>query len=308
MPVMFLIDKINIFNGRMNRLYHILSNIVAISIIVYIGVDTFYRVVRMKYTQVDTKSIDSQVTEEETSSVKSSVNDYQTIIDRNIFSKISVSAQKGDADIDRLKSTALKLVLIGTIVGDNKTSAAIIEDTGTRAQGLYRIGDNIQNAVIKSILRKKVVLQVGNRDEVLTVEEAGSGSAGKASNITQSEAVSEAAQPSTAAAVERNITIPRKEIEASLKDLNGLLSQASIQPHSTDGEPDGLTITGIKAGSIFRKMGLRNGDIVKGVNNDPIKTAEDLSNMYNDLTSAPDISIQITRRGQERTFNYTIND
>lgn len=305
---MFLIDKINIFNGRMNRLYHILSNIVAISIIVYIGVDTFYRVVRMKYTQVDTKSIDSQVTEEETSSVKSSVNDYQTIIDRNIFSKISVSAQKGDADIDRLKSTALKLVLIGTIVGDNKTSAAIIEDTGTRAQGLYRIGDNIQNAVIKSILRKKVVLQVGNRDEVLTVEEAGSGSAGKASNITQSEAVSEAAQPSTAAAVERNITIPRKEIEASLKDLNGLLSQASIQPHSTDGEPDGLTITGIKAGSIFRKMGLRNGDIVKGVNNDPIKTAEDLSNMYNDLTSAPDISIQITRRGQERTFNYTIND
>jgi general secretion pathway protein C len=305
---MFLIDKINIFNGRMNRLYYILSNIVAISIIVYIGVDTFYRVVRTKYTQVDTKSIDSPVTEEETSSIKSSVNDYQTIIDRNIFSKISVSAQKGDADIDKLKSTALKLVLIGTIVGDNKTSAAIIEDTGTRTQGLYRIGDKIQNAVIKSILRKKVVLQVGNRDEVLTVEEAGSGSGGKASNITQSETISEAAQPSTAAAVERNITIPRKEIEASLKDLNGLLSQASIQPHSTDGEPDGLTITGIKAGSIFRKMGLRNGDIVKGVNNDPIKTAEDLSNMYNDLTSAPDISIQITRRGQERTFNYTIND
>ena len=303
---MFLQDKMDIFNRPMTKLYYIIFNIITITIIIYIGVDTFYRVIRMKYTQVETQTVNAPATEEETPSVKSALKSYQTIIDRNIFSKINISSQKG-VDINELKSTLLKLSLIGTIVGDNKTSAVIIEDTGTKTQGLYRIGDNIQGAVIKSIARKKVVLKVGNGEEVLTMEESESGEKRTASNIGQAENFAESA-PSAAAASERNITIPRKDIEASLKDVNELLTQASIQPHSTDSEQDGLTITGIKAGSIFRKMGLRNGDIIKGVNNDSIKTPEDLINMYNDLKSAPDISLQVTRRGQERTFNYSFVD
>ena len=69
-----------------------------------------------------------------------------------------------------------------------------------------------------------------------------------------------------------------------------------------------MAVTGIKAGSIFRKMGLRNGDIVKGVNDNEIKSTEDLINIYNDLKSAPDISLQIMRRGQERSLNYSFTD
>ena len=114
--------------------------------------------------------------------------------------------------------------------------------------------------------------------------------------------------PSALTGAERNIAMNRSEVNDSLKDLNGLMSQASIQPHNTDGQADGLAILGIKAGSIFRKMGLRNGDIVKSVNNEAIKSPEDLINMYNDLKTAPDVSVQILRRGQERTLNYNFVD
>lgn len=303
---MFLQDKISILNSRMAKFYYILFNLIAITIIVYIGIDAFYRVIRTKYAVVNTETAVPRAIEEETSSMKSSLSDYQAIIDRNIFSKNAVPAQQGDVDIDALKRTSLKLVLLGTIAGSKKTSAAFIQDTGTRTQGLYREGDTVQAATIKSILRNQVVLAVGNREELLTIEEAESGGAGTDTETAKAETASESA--ASAAAVERNITIKRADIDSSLKDLNELLSQASIQAHSTDGEPDGLTITGIKAGSIFRKMGLRNGDIIKGVNNDAIKTTEDLIGMYNDLKSAPDISIQITRRGQERSFNYSFTD
>lgn len=305
-PVMSLNDEINILNGRMNKFYYTLFNIIAITVIIYLGVDSFYRVIRMKYTEVDIKTFNSPVIEEETSSLRSSVNDYRTIIDRSIFSKINVPAQSGDIIIDDLDSTSLKLVLIGTIAGNKETSAAIIQDTSTRpkTQGLYRIGDTIQHAEIKSIVRKNVVLRVGNRDEVLTMEESES----SGTVTSQAETVAQAAPTTTTAVIERNINLKREYIEESLKDLNGLLSQASIRPHSTDGEADGLTITGIKAGSIFRRMGLRNGDIIQGVNNNTIQTTEDIMNMYNDLISAPEISLQITRRNQARSFNYTITD
>lgn len=303
---MFLQNKLNIFNGRMAKFYYILFNMIAITIIIYIGVDTFYRVVRIKYTMVDTQSTVSQDIEEERASVNPSLSNYKTIADRNIFSKIAVTAQDNAINIDELDSTSLKLVLIGTFAGDNETSAAIIEDTSTRpnTKGLYRIGDNIQNAEIKSIVRKKVVLRVGNKDEVLSMEDL------KSSDTTKTAAqttTSETTETSSAVIV-RNVPIARSLINESLGDLNELLSQASIKPHSTDGEPDGLTITGIKAGSIYRRMGLRNGDLITGVNNEPIQTTEDIIGMYNDLKSASEVSLQITRRGRARSFNYSISD
>ncbi len=305
---MMLHDKINIFNNHMTRYYYTIFYIFAIAVIIYIGIDTFYRIVRTELIQVDTEQVDFRDISADKRSDKSRLTDYQTIVDRNIFSKLSgVLAKKGDINSEDLKATSMKIALLGTIAGNNRSSAAIIEDTVKKTQGLYRQGDSIQGAVVKSILRGKVVLKIGDRDEVLTMEEPGSYVTGTASDISQAETVP-VATPSAPAAIERNITIKRSDINESLKDLNGLISQASIQSHYTDGEADGLAVTGIKAGSIFRKMGLRNGDIVKGVNDNEIKSPEDLINIYNDLKSAPDISLQIMRRGQERSLNYSFTD
>jgi general secretion pathway protein C len=306
---MFLHDKINIINTHMERFYYVIFNIIAITIIAYIGVDAFQRIVRMQFVQVNVKEAQSNVAAEQAPVVEPALKDYRPIIDRNIFSKINVGpAKNGEADAN-LKLTSLKLTLLGTIAGDKKTSAAIIEDSGTRAQGLYRVGDNIQGAIVKSIARNQVILRLGNRDEVLTMGEEPLSEEGTTTVSDQSQRQSASQSlPAGLTGAERNITMNRSELNESLKDLNGLMSQASIQPHSTDGQQDGLAVTGIKAGSIFRKMGLRNGDIVKSVNNEAIKSPEDLINMYNDLKSAPDISVQISRRGQERTLNYNFID
>jgi general secretion pathway protein C len=308
---MLLQDRINFINTHMSRYYQIIFNIIAITIVVYIGVDIFHRIVRMKFVQVDIKPAQKIAEPPQTQIVQTTLKGYQSIIDRNIFSKVNVEAAKS-GQAEAVKFTSLKLTLIGTIAGDSKASAAFIEDSGTRTQGLYKVGDNIQGAIIKSISRNKIVLKVGSKDEVLTMGE-GSATTGRttaASSQTRGQTASSlAAQPLSAIATpERNISMNRTEINESLKDLNGLLSQASIQPHSTDGQADGLAVTGIKAGSIFRKMGLRNGDVVKSVNNEAIKSPEDLINMYNELKSSPDISIQIQRRGEERTLNYNFVD
>jgi general secretion pathway protein C len=310
MPDMFLKDKAAVINGHLTRFYPMIFNLVVITLCVYIGVDAFYRIARMQFAQVDVKEVEAQAEPEETPVIKSGQSDYQTIVDRNIFSKINVKAKNSDDDASALKVTILKLALIGTIAGDNKTSAAFIEDTGTKTQGLYKIGDPVQGAVVKSIARNKVTLKIGSRDEVLIMEEPGSagGTAAAADRSQTSQPVVNNPLPGILTGAERNIALKRSEVNESLNDLNQLLSQASIQPHSTDGQADGLAVTGIKAGSIFRKMGLRNGDIVKSVNNENIKSPEDLINMYNDLRTAPDISVQIMRRGQERTLNFNFTD
>jgi general secretion pathway protein C len=308
---MLLQDRLNFIHTHMSRYYHIIFNVIAITIVVYIGVDIFHRIIRMKFVQVDIKPAQKIAEPAQIQIAQTTLKEYQPVIDRNIFSKVNVEAAKS-GQAEAVKFSSLKLVLMGTIAGDNKTSAAFIEDSGTRTQGLYKVGDNIQGAVIKSITRNKVILKAGSRDEILTMGEGAptsSGTIASSSPARGQTASSSATQPvPVTAAAERNISMNRTEINESLKDLNGLLSQASIQPHSTDGQADGLAVTGIKAGSIFRKMGLRNGDVVKSVNNEAIKSPEDLINMYNELKSSPDISIQIQRRGEERTLNYNFVD
>ena len=294
----------------MRKFYHIIFDIFAIAVIIYIGVDTFYRVTRTELIQADITGIGSRDISDDKQADISRFADYQTIIDRNLFSKVSGVPLK-DVDIDSkdLKPTSLKLTLLGTIFSDDKNSAAVIEEAAKKTQGLYREGDSIQNAVVKSIFAGRVVLRVDSHDEVLAMDELKSSEAVMApAGSMQAADVSPQAALAAAAVMERRISIKRGDIDESFENINDLISQATIQPHYTDGEADGLTVTGIKAGSIFRKMGLRNGDIVKGVNNSDIKTAEDLISMYSDIRSDSNVSLQIIRRGRETSLNYTFID
>jgi len=77
-----------------------------------------------------------------------------------------------------------------------------------------------------------------------------------------------------------------------------------MRPHRTGSQTDGLTFTGIKSGSIFRKMGLRNGDIVQAGGGKDIRSPKDMVTFYNEMESNPDITLEIKRRGRKRVLKY----
>ncbi|MBW2609592.1 MAG: PDZ domain-containing protein [Deltaproteobacteria bacterium] len=280
----------------MTKPYYTIFNILALSAIIYIGVDTFYRVVRAQLRQVNTEKVVMQNVPDIKRLTGTRLRDYKVITERNIFGSFEKpSGDASAAEIETLEPTSLKIALLGTVTGSQQNAVAVIEDTGKRKQGLYRVGDSIQSAVLKTILRGSVVLSVGDRDEVLTMEESSSSKTEKSAQVSR---------PVRNTGSERTITVRRSDVDKSLKDINNLLTQARIRPHFKDGQADGLMITGIKAGSIFRKMGMRNGDILHGINDIDIKDPDDIFAMYNDLKSGSSLSIQIIRRGRSRTLNY----
>jgi general secretion pathway protein C len=286
----------------MTRIYHTIFNLFALAGIIYFGVDTFYRIAVERLNRNDTQGIAMQNVAHTERQAEARLSDYYVIDDRNIFSKIKNLASTGHiAEVEEFEPTSLKIRLLGTVAGDRANSVAVIEDTSKRTQEIYRVGDSVQEAVVKSILRGKIVLAVGNRDEILVMEEPASGG-----TDDRQESMTERSRG--VERMERTITLTHATIDESLEDINDLLSQASIRAHYTDNQPDGLAITGIKAGSLFRRMGLRNGDIIRGVSDNEIKTPEDVIALYNDLKSETDVSLQITRRGREMSLNYSFRD
>jgi len=233
---------------------------------------------------------------------------YSPILERDLF-KIKTAApapaQAARVDLENLEQTRLNLKLWGTVSGDPEKAYAVIEDTQKREQNLFRVGDSIQSATLKMILREKVVLNVEGRDEVLSMEEIAQSSAMLTASRGRPQVY---ARPPAALppAGEQRITLQRSMLDESFADVNKLMTQIAISPNTEDGESAGLSLSRIAPDSIFRRMGLRNGDVLLGVNGQPILSTEDAMRMYESLKSSNEVQLQLKRRGQERTINYSI--
>ena len=283
--------------------YFTIANIFLITAGVYLLVNAFYAVVtaRLDYNilppapQTDSKQITSSV-EKPTQPISQ----YRAIVNRNLFnitSKEETAPQPQKIDLDNLEQTDLKLKLWGTVTSQKATSYAIIEDTKTRKQDLFRIGDSIQNATVKIILREKVVLAVDNQDEILTMEKPVASKRGFRAGLTNNRRIT---------SYSRKISLNRASLESAMNNLGELMNQATLRPHIVDGRPAGISITGIKPNAIFRRMRLRNGDVVTAVNDRPIDTVEDAVAIFGDLTSSPELQFDIMRRGRRQKLNYQI--
>ena len=205
----------------MTKLYYTIFNLIALAAIIFVVVDSSYRIIRTQISQEVTNEISIKTDSDIKSYRKPPLRNYDVISKKNIFSKIEKLPEKEETpEIDTLESTTLKITLLGTMFSDQDNSAAVIEDKTKRSQGLYRIGDSIQNGIIKNILRGKIVLKVGDREEKLMMDEP-------TSSDSSSSIRSEIPRTPESRVPERTINVRRNDIDSSLANINDLLLSVS---------------------------------------------------------------------------------
>lgn len=291
-------------------------NILLVTLLLFFSVKLFYQTLTAQV--LDVPYMDVSMTPETTSIATPDAGRarnrvdfvaYQPILQRDLFKtepvKTDVTVEA--VDLDKLKQTQLNLKLWGTIIRENEQSYAVIEDTRKRKQGLFRVGDTVENASIKMILRKKVVLTVGGKDEILLMDSDKTKSTRAASRQTPQREMPEPyedAMPHFDA--EGAVSLDRERINEALQNINQLMSQVKVRPHFQDGRPNGLLLSHIQRNSIFSEMGLQNGDIVKGVNGNMIESVDDALKFYENLRASPSVELQIQRQGEEMNLFYQI--
>ncbi len=102
--------------------------------------------------------------------------DYRIILQRNLFGPPPGAIQPEETETpditEDLKATSLNITLMGTVNGKEGGDRAIILDKSNNKQELYEKGDVIQGAMVKEILRGKVILTYNGKDEMLDMSEA----------------------------------------------------------------------------------------------------------------------------------------
>jgi general secretion pathway protein C len=100
--------------------------------------------------------------------------------------------------------------------------------------------------------------------------------------------------------------IDEEEVESALGNINQLLTQIRVVPNFQDGKADGFKVFAIKPQSIFAKIGLKNGDVIRKVNDQDITSPEKAFGVFQELRNEKNLTVEISRRGQNQSLNYEI--
>jgi|GEM_PF-553375 len=100
--------------------------------------------------------------------------------------------------------------------------------------------------------------------------------------------------------------ITQDEVDKALGNLSKLAGQARVVPAFENGETIGFKLFSIRPGSLYSKIGVRNGDIIQKVNGYEINSPDKALEIYQKLKSSKSISVDIKRRGKPVTIDYAI--
>ncbi len=168
--------------------------LVVLFILVYAGVHFWYGRLEKRLLSTSAQQVEKQRTIDSAAgrqqvliSPASQHNDntFKSIVDRNIFEAVLIQEaganKKGVTDVrEEPEETTLKLVLRGTISGDERDARAVIVDDKEKKQDLYQVGDAVQGALITAIERGKVILEFNGRKQFLLIKERKNGANGGA--------------------------------------------------------------------------------------------------------------------------------
>ncbi|MCB0327592.1 MAG: PDZ domain-containing protein [Bdellovibrionales bacterium] len=243
--------------------------------------------------------------------------DYVSICKRNIFdSSKQTPCEKAiepivlaprEPEIDpnaKPVRSSISATLLGTMVSSNpKASFASIQERGEKDSKNYYIDDKILGeADIYDIQRNRVYFYRNGRREYLEVN--------KIPNVYSSSQSSSSTRSGTASSGIRKqggkIFVTREKVDATLGDLNNVVQQARMVPNFNAGKVDGFKVFGIRGGSIFQELGLKNGDVINQINGTLIDSIEKAIPMLQLLKTESSYSIDVTRGGSKQTLQIEI--
>lgn len=236
---------------------------------------------------------------------------YDIITQRNIFNSdgvippaLSQPSGKDQKNLDGpAVPTSLPLALIGTIVHKNPAkSVATIEIKGGTPKIIpYVPNDDIESyGILLKVERKRAIFRnnQSGRNEYVEIKDKGPITFG----------MKEKSAPVTSAPSQNEFSLPRSEVNSYIQNLPELLQQARAEPNILPGgRLDGFKILDIMPGSIYEKLGLRVGDVIKSVNGESVDSPAKAMELYQSLRNSNKISVEIDRNGARENLNYNIN-
>ena len=97
---------------------------------------------------------------------------------------------------------------------------------------------------------------------------------------------------------------PPQRVENELRALAYAGESAPVRWTRTEKGASGLALNKITPSSPFRRLGIRNGDIILGINDQQVDNLGDVVKSLAAVSAGEELSLKIKRRGRERQLDF----
>jgi general secretion pathway protein C len=202
----------------------------------------------------------------------------------------------------------LHIKLLGTSQISLGRPFAIVEDTRTGRQLLYRVGDKIPDTGrLVQVRRTSVIIDQGKGKRVtVSMETTNLAPAPAGSRSIRKRAPRGRGNPGVRRYGSNRYMLKRVEINKKLENMAQLFTQIRAVPNMVGGHADGYILSDIQQGSIFQQVGLHDGDILMNVNGQDIHDPAQAMQLFTKLRTAQSLTVQVMREGAPVQMHYTI--
>jgi general secretion pathway protein C len=288
------------------RYYVVAANLLLLAAVAYLGSSIVGTALAAKLVPVPEVELSAPPPPIEIEGARPAVF-YTLISKRDIFN--SAKPEPPPPPVEVPVATPLKLKLWGVAVHNNaQHSYSIIEDLGARKQGVYGINAAVPGgATVKTIEWDKVILAHNGKDEILELASKGPLGGKPVPAAAAAAAPSPAAGGGNIQALSENeFLVPRSEVDSALENISQLFTQIRAVPHFEGGQSIGFRLFAIRRGSLFDKIGLKNGDIITAINDNAMNDPTKAVSLLQDLKDATKLKVNALRNQQPLELSYTI--
>ncbi len=212
--------------------------------------------------------------------------------------------------LDSLPVSSLNLVLTGVIAADTGGYALI--SVNGEAQEPYAVGQSVKDgAVLQVVYPDRVVIRRNGALESLLLEETDSLSPPQVAqapvgpmSLNRSNSVPAAPAPETAGGTqggsEEPVYMMPFEPASARPRPPDITKQATLMP-ARDG---GVTVRLIQPGSVYEKLRMRSGDVIKSINGQQINSPQDAFRLYQQLPNMGAVQIEVVRGGKSEFLSH----
>jgi general secretion pathway protein C len=196
---------------------------------------------------------------------------------------------------ETLPRTSLNLVLTGVIMRGGTSYALISVDGAPELP--FGVGESLlPGAVLEAVEPERAIILRGGAREAVVLKDL--------SASLPADAIARGPAPPSGVADPRRtgpnrFAVDRDAVRQQVQRPE-FLGQALIVPHAGGG----FQVREVQAGSLYEKLGLRAGDVIRNVNGQPVNNMDEAMRMYQQLGSMGQINIEVVRAGRPEILHY----
>ena len=189
--------------------------------------------------------------------------------------------------------------LLGTVAA-GRQGWAVITDSQSNKEGLYRAGSYIEGSVkLLEVERNRALLQNGQTRFYITTQKGEGIGSSVVDPTPASQPVEQTVGPNDIGRAQRQtITLANTDIANNMKNLSRLFSQIRFAPNFEAGRQKGFKILNVRKGSFPERVGAEKGDIVHAVNGKALTSVRAAFDIFRSVKDEPTVSLSILRNGK----------